>query len=186
MLDLLAGPLVSTFVGAIGGIVTQVISYKTHALDLENEEKKRAHELEKSKLDHARAVEMTRIEQDGAIRKISLEGDIAAATKDLDNLGEAIRTLPKWSGIQVEDSPKLRWFKAIIESLQIMVRVVATIWLTGVTTWLGYKAASGGALSESTQDMILRGQFELGGLALGFWFGSRGAQLVQQRLRVSP
>ena len=182
--------LISPIVGAIGGITTQIISYKTHKIDLEDKDKARTHEREMTTIRHAQAIELTKAEQEGIERTLSLKGDIDAVNRDLDNLGVALGTVPKWSGAMESDGVYLRWFKTLVEALQMLARAAVTIYLTYKLADLSNRAivalertpiTFSEAQAGSIYLLIVRGMVELAGLAIGFWFGSRGAQLVQQR-----
>lgn len=192
MLDILSSTLFGPIIGAIGGLGSQWIAYKNKALDLEDRAKARTHERDMMVWRHRNAVEIAKIEQAGAERQAVIEGESQAAALDLQNLGATIASLPRWSGVQPEDSPGLRWFKSLIEAAQALVRVFLTLFLgvaLGVLTWhvwglvvaiqpdaLPADAVQGLAL------LVVRGFLEAATTAIMFWFGARSAVLKPQRL----
>lgn len=179
--------LLSPIIGAVGGIATQIVSYKTHKLDLDNEEKKRAHDLKMQELKHTQAKEIMESEMAGKLRQTRVEGDIAETKKELEAFDHSLKTVPAWSGVQPEDGTALRWYKTIIESLQQLVRVVLTIAFGGMTLWATYdvlRQLSSYSIKLSPDQVseiylfLIRGFLETGGLAVGFWFGSRAAKVA--------
>lgn len=181
--------LISPIVGAIGGIATQVVSYKSKKLDLADKDKQRVHDLEMSKTRHSQALAMTEREQAGAERKAVIEGNQKIVLGDVSTLGKSIDSLPTWSGLKPDDGPGLRWFKTIIEALSTLVRVVITLYFSYVLADLlsTLLPAIVGAEVKFTDEqisnfhtLVFRAFLEIAGLAIGFWFGSRGAQLKQQ------
>lgn len=195
ILESIGTTLLGPIVGAIGGLATQWFAYKSKALDLDDRAKARTHERDMMVWRHRNALEVMHAEAVAAERKIVLEGEVAATTADLANLGAAMASLPAWSGIQPDDSPGLRWFKTVVEAAQTMVRVVLTLFLgaaLGYLTWHVWQlvveikpAALPDAAVQDLVVLVVRGFLEASTTAIMFWFSSRSTVLKQQRLGVS-
>ena len=130
---MIEGMLISPIVGAIGGLASQWFARDAKKLDVEDRKNEREHTRLMAEITHRQALEMTRIEAEAAARQAVIEGDIKITTADLSNLNAAILSMPKWSGIQPEDSAPMKWFKTIIEATATLTRVVITIGAAGST-----------------------------------------------------
>lgn len=191
MIDsLLIGPIV----GALGGLATQWFALKAKGIDQVDRKDQREHEREMLKLQHAQAVELARTEAEYAERRARIDADVKVTTADLENLNAAIQSMPRWSGIQADDSPSMRWFKTIIEAMATLVRV----FITGFVAWKLWVLVSeimsrlppGFTITpEQAGDLVsfsVRGFTEFALTALSFWFGSRGVTLKQQETSAPP
>lgn len=184
MIDFLVGPII----GAIGGVATQWFALKSKGLDIEDRKNEREFKRAMALAQHQMALELQKAEAAAADRKVVLEGEVAAQQADLANLNAAMSSLPRWSGIQPEDSVSMRWFKVMIEAAATMVRVTITVWVAwkvGVLSddVLGALQKPFDLTQQQQADMVMLIAYsflEIASTVILFWYGSRSTVLREQ------
>jgi hypothetical protein len=174
LLGWLGGPIFGSVIGGGFGLMNRYMDTKTKAIDLAEEDKKRAHELELKDKDLAYMQAEAVAKKDVAVSE-GLSREEIARFESLAKVHEADQINPEL----IQSAGSMKWMFILVDALRRATRPILTWLVAGSMIYLSMRFALmiPGA-SEAEKAMLIKDSFTwISGQAsmiLGYWFVGRG------------